>query len=209
MILMMILSAEPFELIPGFLNQDEGEGLLAELDAQVAWRDEYLQMFGRRVRSPRRVCWYGDEGVGYRYSGHDHQAPGWLAPLEGLRERLQTQIGADFNFALLNRYANHSDSMGWHADNEPELGPEPVIASVSLGATRTFLVRPTQKIPGVRRNSTRLPLEHGSLLVMRGVSQRQYQHSLPKSSQPCGKRLNLTFRHVRPASADVASRLIR
>lgn len=192
----MTFSVEPFDLIPGFLAAQEGERLFDRLLANAAWQDEYLQMFGRRLRSPRQVCWYGDVGVGYRYSGSDHQASGWLQPLEELRERLQEAACARFNFALLNRYDSNHDSMGWHADNEPELGHEPVIASVSLGESRNLLVRPTKKIPGERRQSSRLRLDHGSLLLMRGVSQSHYEHALPKTSQSCGVRINLTFRYV-------------
>lgn len=188
--------ANNFELIPGFVPAALADLLLAELTATADWQDEYLQMFGRRIRSPRRVCWHGDDGVGYRYSGVHHTAAGWLPRLAPLRERLVAQLGVPFNFVLLNYYQDQNDSMGWHADNEPELGEEPVIASLSFGVERTLLVRAGEKIPGVRRISKKLRLPHGSLLVMRGNSQRAFEHALPKSRLPCGPRLNLTFRQV-------------
>lgn len=196
----MLTALDPFELIPGFLSNDESEALLAVLLAQATWREEYLQMFGREVRSPRQVCWYGDAGVGYRYSGGEHRATGWLPALAALRDRLQHSAHSSFNFALLNRYNDHNDAMGWHADDEPELGDAPVIASLSLGATRTMLVRRKAKTPGVRRTSRSLELEHGSLLLMRGVSQSNFQHSIPRRRAACGVRVNLTFRHVLAAS---------
>lgn len=194
-------AVEPFELIQGFLSNQEADELFAGLLEQAAWRTEHVQMFGREVRSPRQVCWYGDSGVGYRYSGAEHRACGWLAPLEALRARLQQDLQAQFNFALLNRYNDHNDAMGWHADDEPELGREPVIASLSLGATRTMLVRSAKKTPGVRRKSQSIELEHGSLLMMRGVSQEDFQHSIPRCKAPCGARVNLTFRQVQTDGA--------
>jgi len=197
----MIATVEPFELIQGFLSREEGEALFVGLLERAAWRTEHVHMFGREVRSPRQVCWYGDVGVGYRYSGAEHRASGWLAPLAELRNRLQEQVQAAFNFALLNRYDDHNDAMGWHADDEPELGREPVIASLSLGAARTMLVRSVKKTPGVRRKSHSLELEHGSLLIMRGLSQANFQHSIPRSKAHCGPRVNLTFRQVQTAVA--------
>lgn len=191
---------EHFELRPGFLTGSRADQLLTRLVAVADWRDEFIQMFGKRVRSPRRVCWYGDAGVGYEYSGLDHRASGWLPELADLRAELAAALDTEFNFVLLNYYADQNDSMGWHADDEPELGAQPTIASLSFGAQRTFLIRPAQKIPGGRRESQRLYLAHGSLLVMRGDSQRLYQHALPKSRLVCGPRLNLTFRQVHDLS---------
>lgn len=186
-----------FSLVDHFLAADRAEQLRSELAAGADWRDEYLQMFGKRIRSPRRVCWYGDPGVGYVYSGEEHRAEGWLGSLETLKGELERCLGVSFNFVLLNYYRDHNDSMGWHADNEPELGREPVIASISLGAARDFRIRTARKVAGQRRTSRVLELGHGSLLVMQGKSQALYQHALPKSSRPCGPRLNLTFRNVK------------
>ena len=189
-------SGHDFELIDGFFSDAEGDELMAQLCAEAHWRDEHLQMFGKRLRSPRRVCWYGDAGVGYVYSGELHCADGWLPALEKIKTRLANALAEPFNFVLLNYYRDEKDSMGWHSDNEPELGPRPVIASLSMGATRTFRIRPAHKTPGVRRISQTLELQHGSLLIMRGQSQQNYQHALPKSTKACGSRLNLTFRQI-------------
>ncbi len=186
-----------FELLEGFLEAAEADRLMQQLLVEARWRREFLQMFGRQIRSPRRVCWYGDPGVGYVYSGEQHRAYGWLKPLVPLREILAERLEVPFNFVLLNHYRDRNDSMGWHADSEPELGDQPVIASLSLGAARTFRVRTARKTAGVRRLSRAIELPHGSLLIMRGRSQSDFQHALPKSARSCGPRLNLTFRHVR------------
>ena len=198
-----------FQLVSPFIAESEADALFAHLLNEVLWADEYVRMFGRSVRSPRRVCWYGDSGTPYVYSGRRHEATGWLPVLETLRDRLVIELGAPFNFVLANLYEDHQDSMGWHSDNEPELGAEPVIASVSLGATRTFKVRPANKTPGQRRTSCSLALSHGSLLVMAGNSQARYQHALPKVTQSCGPRINLTFRQVQPRDAAIAGSRLR
>jgi len=194
-----------FRLLSQFLSHREADDLFAELLRDAAWRDEYLHLFGRRVRSPRRVCWYGEPEVGYVYSGRPHRAAGWLTALEMLKDRLVIELGQPFNFVLANLYEDQNASMGWHADNEPELGTEPVIASVSLGATRTLRVRPANKVPGKVRTSSPVPLPHGSLLVMQGASQVEFQHALPKTTRPCGPRINLTFRRVLTLGAPVAT----
>lgn len=197
-------AANDFELVPNFLAQEESERLFTALVNKAAWQEEHLQMFGRRIRSPRRVCWYGEPGVGYVYSGEPHFAGGWLPEFDELRNRLESLLETPFNFVLANLYKDHNDSMGWHADNEPELGPRPVIASVSLGAPRTFRVRSATKTAGVRRTSQSIPLANGSLLIMRGESQTEFQHALPKSTQPCDGRINLTFRCVKTAPTAVS-----
>jgi len=185
-----------FCLVKEFFPQPEADALFADLLDQVQWRKEYLRLFGRRVQSPRRVAWYGEPGTGYVYSGQPHEASGWLPLLEELRERLVKELHSPFNFVLANFYEDQNDSMGWHSDNEPELGAQPVIASVSLGAERTFRVRSLKKLPGQRRTSCPIVLGHGSLMIMRGASQTKFQHALPKATRTCGPRINLTFRYV-------------
>ena len=185
-----------FSLIPEFLPGARAGELFAELLEQAAWRGESIRMFGREIASPRRVCWYGDAGVGYRYSGNHHGALPWLPQLAQLRQRLLAQTGERFNFVLLNLYRDQNDSMGWHADDESELGAEPIIASISLGAERVMRVRPRATLAGARRRSQPIHLPHGSLLLMRGRSQADFQHAVPKCRDTCGPRVNLTFRRV-------------
>lgn len=196
-----------FELQRGFLPESVADRLFVDLLGSLDWRDEHLRMFGRTIRSPRRVCWYGDPGVGYVYSGSLHEASGWHSSLLALKGALTDHLRVPFNFVLANLYSDHNDSMGWHSDNEPELGHEPVIASVSLGAVRTLRIRPSQRIAGERRKSQPMALPNGSLLVMRKDSQSAYQHALPKCRTACSARINLTFRRVcHPRSAASAAK---
>lgn len=197
---------EVFELQTGFLTQSVADRLFVDLLHSLDWRDEHIRMFGRRIRSPRRVCWYGEPGVGYVYSGSLHEASGWPDSLVALRSALMEYLQVPFNFVLANLYSDHNDSMGWHADNEPELGHEPVIASVSLGAVRTLRIRSNRRTTGERRKSQPMELPHGSLLIMRNDSQSAYQHALPKSRTACSPRINLTFRYICSSSSSAAVR---
>ncbi|RSK31150.1 alpha-ketoglutarate-dependent dioxygenase AlkB family protein [Hymenobacter metallilatus] len=194
------LPAAELLLDPSFLSLVEAEHLLANLTAAVPWRHEPIRLFGREVMQPRLTAWYGDAGAAYAYSGLRLEPLPWLPELQLLRRQVEQATGTPFNSVLLNLYRSGQDSMGYHADDEPELGSEPVIASVTLGATRRFRLKPR---PAAFAEATglpaplSLPLTSGSLLVMRGPTQRNWLHALPKTSQPVGPRLNLTFRWVR------------
>ncbi len=166
----------------------------ADLDAGLRWHREVLTIFGRRVAVPREMAWHGDPGSAYRYSGVTHEPLPWTPPLSEVRARVQRLTGGRFNSVLANRYGDGADSMGWHADDEPELGPEPVIASLSLGATRKLRFRHRHR----ERPPLELWLEHGSLLLMRGATQANWQHALPKTARRVGVRINLTFRRIDP-----------
>lgn len=176
-----------------FLPPAEATALLTHLTADVAWEQRAIRMFGQELPQPRLTAWYGDPAARYTYSGLTWEPRPWTAALRDLRQRVEAAAGARFNSVLLNLYRDGRDSMGWHADDEPELGPAPVIASVSLGATRRFRLRPR---PGLQHPAQALDLPAGSLLVMGGVTQRHWQHALPKTARPVGPRLNLTFRWV-------------
>lgn len=190
------LSAAELLFDADFLPEPAAETLLAELTATVPWRHEPIRLFGREVLQPRLTAWYGDAGATYRYSGLTMEPLPWTAPLHQLRQQVEAATGSRFNSVLLNLYRTGQDSMGYHADDEPELGPEPVIASLTLGATRTFRLKPRPSLPpGPAALS--LALTTGSLLVMRGPTQRNWLHALPKITRPVGPRLNLTFRLVK------------
>ncbi|HYP44128.1 MAG TPA: alpha-ketoglutarate-dependent dioxygenase AlkB [Propionibacteriaceae bacterium] len=161
------------------------------LQRAIPWEQHEITLFGRTVPTPRLTAWMGD--APYRYSGVTNQPQPWQEPLVAIRERLSAEIGVPFNSCLANLYRDGSDSMGYHSDDEPELGPEPTIASLSLGAPRAFALRHR----GSRERWTWL-LGSGDLLVMRAESQRDYAHAVPKTTRPVGARLNLTFRHFRP-----------
>ena len=167
-----------------FLEGNEADQLFVWMASGVCWERERITLFGRRVVVPRLVSWFGDPGVSYRYSGRAHVARGWPGQLEGIRAKLAANHGLAANFVLANRYLTGADYMGWHSDDEPEMGCR--VGSVSLGATRRFLTRPPQS-----NCSTRLDLEHGSLLLFNSA----LRHSLPRAAAAT-ERINLTFRSV-------------
>jgi alkylated DNA repair dioxygenase AlkB len=178
---------------PRWLPPGPADALFTALADGLDWENHPVRMFGREIPAPRLSCWIGDPDVRYRYSGVERRPRPWPQSLLALRLRVQALVGADFNSVLANLYRDGRDAMGWHADDEPELGAEPVIASVSLGATRRFLLR---RRDGMHRLALDLP--HGSLLVMAGATQARYVHALPRTRRPVAPRINLTFRRVMP-----------
>lgn len=177
---------------PGWLGVAAAARLFATLRDAVPWEVHRIRLFGREHASPRLSCWIGDPAAVYRYSGTRFAPHPWLPDLAALRERLCAELGAPFNSVLANLYRDGRDAMGWHSDDEPELGPAPVIASVSLGAPRRFVLK-HRRDPALRHA---LVLEPGSLLVMAGATQRHWKHALPRTAKPVGARINLTFRQV-------------
>jgi alkylated DNA repair dioxygenase AlkB len=164
--------------------------VMARLVAETAWRAETVTLFGRRHLQPRLSAWHGE--ARYRYSGLTLEPLPFTPLLQQLRAAVEAVTGARFNSVLLNYYRNERDSMGMHSDDEPELGPEPAIASLSFGATRTFILRHKR-----RRESRKLELSDGSLLFMWGRLQQNWLHGVNKSARPLDPRLNLTFRYIR------------
>lgn len=201
------LWAHRVEHHPGWLPAAEAEVLQAWLSREVPWTVHRLRMFGRWVDSPRLSCWMGDPGASYRYSGRSFVPEPWHPAIHALLPALEAACAAPFNSVLLNRYRSGAEHMGWHADDEPELGPEPVIASLSLGAERRFLLR-LRAEPAIKQEWR---LGHGDLLLMRGDCQRVAQHALPKMVRVADERINLTFRRVgpRPSPAPRAAGLGR
>jgi alkylated DNA repair dioxygenase AlkB len=163
---------------------------MQQLIEEISWRQDEIVLFGRPILQPRLVCWMADPGIALRYSGLTIEATSWAEPLTYIKHLIETKTGYRFNGVLLNYYRHGTDSMGWHADDEPELGPDPVIASISLGAERKFQLKPKSGPSAVQT----ILLEHGSLLLMGTGSQRYYKHQVPKVSRPIGPRINLTFR---------------
>ena len=179
-------------LWPVAFAPDEASQLFDALIPGIDWRQEEVLIFGQRRPVPRLVAWHGDPGASYTYSGTPHDPLPWTRPLERIRSRLFELTGSRFNSVLLNLYRDGRDGMGWHADDEPELGRDPVIASVSLGAPRRFCFRHRRD----RSQKLDVTLSHGSLLLMSGATQHHWVHAVPKTSLPAGRRLNLTFRNV-------------
>ena len=184
-------------LDPAFLSAAEATNFLAELTTEAAWEQRSIRLFGQEFPQPRLTAWHGDAEARYTYSGLTWEPRPWTAALQVLRRRVEAATRTTFNSVLLNLYRDGRDSMGWHADDEPELGPAPAIASVSLGAPRRFRLRPRA---GLGHAPLSLDLPHGSLLLMRGPTQQHWQHALPKTARPVGPRLNLTFRWVAGAT---------
>lgn len=185
------LPGADLRLAPGWLPADEADALFAQLRQDIPWECHRIRMFGREVDSPRLSSWIGDPEAVYTYSRTRFVPHPWPASLLPLRERLSGALGVAFNSVLANLYRDGRDRMGWHSDDEAELGPRPVIASVSLGATRRFSLKP--RAGGASRH---LDLPHGSLLVMAGDTQSAWRHALAGTARPVGARINLTFRCV-------------
>jgi alkylated DNA repair dioxygenase AlkB len=166
-----------------------------ELQTNIVWRQESIQLFSKQIPQPRLTAWYGDAGAIYTYSNLTNHPSEWTPTLLALKARAEEIAQANFNSVLLNYYRDGQDSMGWHQDNEPELGAEPIIASVSFGATRRFQLRHKKR---KELETITIELEHGSLLLMQGTTQSYWKHQLPKTAQPVGARINLTFRLIQP-----------
>lgn len=177
---------------PEWLDPATAAALCAQLLREVPWEVHRIRLFGKLVDSPRLSCWIGDADASYRYSGTRFAPHPWPAALLPLRARLAAETGVAFNSVLANRYRDGRDAMGWHSDDERELGPAPVIASLSLGAPRRFVLRHRQQ-PALRQA---LELTSGGLLLMAGDTQRLYRHALPRTVRQVGERINLTFRRI-------------
>ena len=175
------------------LDLGDDQALLRQLTADTDWQQEYITVFGKTHPQPRLVAWYGDPGASYTYSGLRHEPRPWTTLLAWLRDRVEVLSGHVFNSVLLNFYRDGRDSMGLHADDEPELGEQPVIASLSLGEQRTLYFKHR-----TRRELSilNLPLPSTSLLIMAGGTQANWKHGIRKLSRACGPRINLTFRRV-------------
>lgn len=173
----------------------QADALFAALRNEIPWQHHRLRLFGREVAAPRLSCWIGDADTIYTYSRTRFEPRPWTPAVSALRDELAARFGMRFNSVLANLYRDGRDSMGWHSDDEPELGAEPVIASLSFGASRSFRIRSR----ATRAPALSVELAHGSLLLMAGATQRLYQHALPRRTRVTGVRINLTFRSIRPA----------
>ncbi|HVK65470.1 MAG TPA: alpha-ketoglutarate-dependent dioxygenase AlkB [Polyangium sp.] len=174
-----------------FLTPDEADTSFRALLAEVPFQQQTIRLFGKSILQPRLSAWHGDEGASYTYSGLSLTPNPWTPALSALRARVEAAAGCTFNSVLVNQYRNGDDSMGKHADDEPELGENPVIASLSLGARRKFVLEPKKK----GEEKVTLELGEGNLLVMAGTTQHHYRHGVPKQAGR-GARMNLTFRRI-------------
>ena len=177
-----------------FFDVSRSDDYFQSLLAEVQWRQDAIKHGRKITQLPRLTAWYGNSGKHYSYSGIRMKPLPWNAPLLEIKQAVDAEAGAKFNSVLLNLYRNERDSVAWHSDDDPELGKNPIIASVSFGATRRFVLKHKREkhLPKIE-----LALSHGSLLVMRGATQHHWLHAIPKSKKPVGPRLNLTFRIIR------------
>ena len=178
---------------PGFLRDAERQSIFNQLRDTTPWEQHVVRLFGRSHPAPRLSAWYGDPGATYTYSGLRLSPQPWTPQLDRMRQRVSALTSKPFNSALLNYYRDGSDGMGWHSDDEPELGRDPCIASLSLGSERRFLLR--------HKTQSNLPtyeylLGDGDLLIMDGETQHHWKHQIPKTRRPVGPRINITFRYV-------------
>jgi alkylated DNA repair dioxygenase AlkB len=179
--------------IRSFYRGAQSQQLMNALRDDIAWRQETIVLWGKPYLQPRLSAWYGEPGSRYRYSGMTMAPQPWTPTLQRIREDIEQATGQRYNSVLLNLYRNENDSVGWHSDDEPALGPAPVIASLSLGEARIFQFRHR-----TRKEQKRIAvaLTDGSLLLMAGATQRYWQHAITKEKSARGPRINLTFRNI-------------
>ena len=175
---------------PQWLTQDQADELYQHCHSSD-WQAETITLFGKQITVPRRVFWMGDADAHYSYSNTSHIPVPWSKELLELKNRIKRELGLQFNSVLGNLYRDGQDHMGWHRDNETELGENPNILSISLGAERRFCFKHIQ-----HGEKHALVLKHGSALLMQGNCQQQYKHALPKSIRIKSPRINLTFRLI-------------
>ena len=179
------------DYLPVWIDAPESDRVLTALRDELAWEHREIVMFGRRVLQPRLIAWAGSWG--YRYSGQTLEPRAPTPTTAALLTRVVAHTRVPFNHVLVNRYRDGADSIGLHADDEPELGRDPTVATLSFGATRRFVLKPRRP----RRSASRsFDVEHGSLLVMGGTCQRQYVHGVPRQAGAVGERISLTFRQL-------------
>ncbi|HEY0961173.1 MAG TPA: alpha-ketoglutarate-dependent dioxygenase AlkB [Pseudomonadales bacterium] len=176
--------------IPAFFDPASSVALLAALIDETPWRQDVLRFGGKEVVVPRLQAWYGERRYGY--SGLRLAPLPWTSTLASIRQRITEYCGVEFNSVLINYYRDGRDSVAWHSDDERELGPDPLIASLSLGATRRF----EMKHRALKASKMRMMLDNGSLLIMGSGMQRHWMHQLPKDPHVDTARLNLTFRLI-------------
>lgn len=181
-----------FDHIPNFLSEQAAGDFFNYLQENVAWEQGKIKLFGKEILEPRLSAFYADKNISYIYSNRELKGLPWPLEMSQIKKRIEKETGEDFNTCLINRYRNGADSMGWHSDNEKELGPHPVIASLSLGQTRDFQIK--SKVDS--KHKLQLKLNNGDLLIMKAGFQEKFLHQIPKRKGIDNERINLTFRKV-------------
>lgn len=191
----LTLSLPDAEIIyyPKFFDKEQADQIYAELLQEIAWQQDNITVFGKTHPQPRLTALYGNEGKPYSYSNITMQPHPWNTLLQKIKYHIETTTECQFTTLFLNQYRDGKDSNGWHADNEKELGTNPIIASLSFGAERVFQLK-HNTIADAKKS---IVLEHGSLLLMKGSTQHFWKHQIPKTAKPIGNRINLTFRSIK------------
>lgn len=184
--------AEVF-LYENFFTPEESDRLYKSLTETIYWRQDRIKLYGKPMDLPRLTAWYGEPNRSYTYSGISMQPHLWTGDLLYIKSKIEKEAGVKFTNCLLNLYRTGKDSVSWHQDNEKALGREPVIGSVSFGATRPFQLK---HISRKDLEKVDIPLTHGSFLLMKGPTQHYWKHRIPKTSRPLQPRINLTFRII-------------
>jgi alkylated DNA repair dioxygenase AlkB len=174
-----------------FFNSADSNKLLKKFISELPWESMIIKMFGKETKIPRLQCWIGDKGCEYRYSGKQLNRQIWSQDLIMIRKKIYKELKIDFNSVLANYYRDGKDSMGWHSDDEKELGPNPTIASISFGSERDLVFRNK-----ITKETLAIPQTNGCLILIDGETQRNWQHSIKKTRKVIGPRINLTFRNI-------------
>ncbi len=185
------------EYLPRWISVDTADHLFAKLLHHISWEQPFISLYGKDVKIPRLQAWYGEPEAVMEYSGTRFKPMPWLPVLRELKEKIEGEFNCHFNSVLANLYRTGMDSVSWHADDEPELGPNPIIASLSFGASRKFQLKPksTKNVNGLQ-HPHELMLNHGDLIVMKGDTQKYWQHAILKEKHLNDARINLTFRWI-------------
>ena len=191
----VVLDLPDAEIIyyPKFFDKEQSDLIYTELLQDIAWQQDNITIFGKTHPQPRLTAFYGNEGKPYSYSNIKMQPHPWNSLLQKIKYYIEETTGCQFTTVLLNQYRDGKDSNGWHADNEKELGVNPIIASLSFGSERVFQLK-HNTIADAKKS---IVLEHGSLLLMKGSTQHFWKHQIPKTAKPIGTRINLTFRSIK------------
>jgi alkylated DNA repair dioxygenase AlkB len=177
---------------PNFFSKSESDFFLKSLRNNVIWKQESMNMYGKKIDFPRLTAWYGNNDKPYSFSGITLQPLPWSNEILSIKNKIEPIAKTKFNSVLLNLYRDGNDSISWHTDAEKELGINPIIASVNFGATRKFQLRHIKT-----KEKLEIELTHGSLLIMEGELQHFWQHQVPKTNKLVGERINLTFRVIK------------
>lgn len=175
-----------------FFTKSESNIFLQKLKSEIEWKQESMNMYGKKINFPRLTAWHGDNDKPYSFSGITLSPKVWNEELVSIKKKIEPIAKVNFNSVLLNLYRDGNDSISWHTDAEKELGTNPVIASVNFGAIRKFQLRHIKT-----KEKLEIELTHGSLLIMQGELQHFWQHQVPKTSKVVGERINLTFRVIK------------